>query len=88
MLKQAQNVALGEFVVVRPSETARVTTLCRNTHYGWIGFELNDSARFMGWFKPEQEVEVVTRDERPEGCSKGCAGRMCRDALNCDGKRS
>lgn len=24
--------------------------------------------------------------ERPLGCSKGCTGRMCRDALNCDAK--
>ena len=22
--------------------------------------------------------------ERPEGCSKGCAGRICLDALHCD----
>ena len=26
-------------------------------------------------------------NERPQGCSKGCTGRMCLDALNCDGKR-
>jgi len=25
-------------------------------------------------------------DTRPTGCSKGCTGRMCRDALHCDAK--
>ena len=58
MTKQAQNVALGEFVKVSPSEAARVTRICRNPHHGWIGFELNDSNRFLGWFKPEQEVAL------------------------------
>lgn len=27
---------------------------------------------------------IRARAERPRGCSKGCTGRMCRDALNCD----
>jgi hypothetical protein len=31
-------------------------------------------------------LKAATRDERPHGCSKDCAGRMCRDALNCDAK--
>jgi hypothetical protein len=28
--------------------------------------------------------DAADRAERPEGCSKGCTGRMCRDALHCD----
>lgn len=29
-------------------------------------------------------VSARLQGERPQGCTKGCTGRMCRDALNCD----
>lgn len=29
----------------------------------------------------------LLNEERPQGCSKGCTGRLCRDALHCDGSR-
>lgn len=37
------------------------------------------------YFQAEAAIDKA-KGERPEGCSKGCTGRMCRDALNCDAK--
>jgi hypothetical protein len=36
-----------------------ITKLCRNPHYGWIGFQLNDSDSFNGWHKPTDLVRIT-----------------------------
>ena len=36
-----------------------ITRICRNPHFGWIGFELNDSSRFNGWHKPTDSVRIA-----------------------------
>lgn len=68
---------------------------------GWDALPYNGSS--LGCFKTKRQAigalyraENIHDDhfnpaalgERPVGCSKGCTGRMCRDALNCDGKRT
>ncbi len=75
--KRADQVALGEFVAINANESARVTRICRNPHHGWIGFELNDSNRFFGWFKPNQEVVAFMPHHTPR-CPI-CAGLNCKN---------
>ena len=60
-LLRAEEVPLGA-VVVHPYVDecfGRVTRLCVNPHFGWIGFELNDSPCFNGWHKRGDLVRVA-----------------------------
>jgi hypothetical protein len=53
---------------------------------------LNDYLHKHGQWRNEGKVQgwIAYREqsgERPIGCSKGCRGRTCLDALNCDAVR-
>lgn len=56
----------------------------------WMRAAHADSAPYWVGPYPAGYLERMSahpyRNERPQGCSKGCTGRMCHDALNCDAK--
>ena len=60
-LVRADEAPLGA-ILMHPyvnERCGRITRLCRNPHFGWIGFELNDSNAFRGWFKPADLVRIA-----------------------------
>lgn len=60
-LVRADEAPLGAFLM-HPYVNecyGRITRLCKNPHYGWIGFELNDSGAFRGWYQPADRVRIA-----------------------------
>lgn len=56
----------------------------------WLDESLTNVQRREAGERMDQAAKFLKAERfnntLPIGCSKGCNGRMCRDALNCDAK--